>query len=144
MATVNDILVRVRRKIGDMQKLKFSDEELIGTLNDSIDALSGELIVGLEPEMIKSLTINGQVSVTRPIDFVRFVGQYPIQFVTNSGVVSLKHLDPEFVSTLDVRYFATKPKVTTVTDNVPFEKLVHQTLLVEKIVAIYTPAQVVK
>ena len=60
MATVNEVLIRVRRKIGDMQKLRFSDPELIEALNDAIDAISGELIAANEPEMIKSFTLSSQ------------------------------------------------------------------------------------
>ena len=35
--TVNEMLILVRQRLGDMQKVTFSDEELIHCLNDAID-----------------------------------------------------------------------------------------------------------
>ena len=130
--TVNDILIRVRRKIGDMQKLKVSDEELIIALNEAIDALSGQLCIENEPELIKTVTITAANTIARPSDFIRFVGQYPIQFDTDvGGNIVLKHLDSTFSGTLTARYYAVKSKVAALTDTVPFTRSVHQTMLVD-------------
>ena len=107
MATVNDIAIRVRRGIDDMQKVNYSDPEIIERINDGINFLSTELIMTKEPEMISSLTIDGQTSVARPERFVSFVGQYPIQYLTdNTGAVGLKHINPDFSGSMVVRYFS--------------------------------------
>lgn len=133
MTTVNDILLRVRRKIDDMQKIKISDTELIQSLNEAIDSVSMELISSLEPLMIRSLTVSGSNKVSRPANFIKFVGQYPLKYINDStGAVFLQHLDSEFYGTLNARYYATMPKVSNLSDNIPFEKTEHQLLLVER------------
>lgn len=138
MATVNDILIRVRRKIGDMQKLKVSDDELIIALNEAIDALSGKLCIDNEAELIKTITLTGTTPLARPADFIKFVGQYPIQFATDgSGNVTLLHLDTAFAGTLTARYFAVKSKVVALADTVPFTRSVHQTMLVDTTAAAF-------
>ena len=142
MATVNELLIRVRRKLGDMQKLKFSDEELILAMNDAINSLSAKLTLDLEAEMIKPITITGTTPVNRPEDFIRLVGQFPVEFYTDNGVVKLKHLDTGFTGTLEVRYFATKAKMATLTDTVPFSRLVHQTMLVDETVGMFGDTKV--
>ena len=102
MATVNDILLRVRRKIGDMQKIKISDPELIQSLNEAIDTVSMELISSSEPLMIKTLTISGNNKVKRPVSFIKFVGQYPLK-----GIVDflISHLNVELLGFLDHQFF---------------------------------------
>ena len=138
MATVNDILIRVRRKLGDMQKLKVSDEELIIALNEAIDALSGKLSIDNEAELIKTITLENTTPVIRPNDFIRFVGQYPVQFgVDTSGNVTLQHLDNTFSGTLNVRYFAVKSKILTLNDTIPFTRTSHQTELVDSTAAAF-------
>ena len=145
MATVNDIAIRVRRGIDDMQKVNYSDPEIIEMINDGINFLSTELIMTKEPEMISSLTIDGQTSVARPERFVSFVGQYPIQYLTdNTGTVGLKHINPDFSGSMVVRYFSLKPVVSALTDTFPFSKLVHQTALVENVIASILPKEVAK
>ena len=136
MATVNDLLIRARRRLGDMQKLKLSDPELIDALNDAIDALSGKLILEKEPEMIKTLTLTNTTAVARPSEFIAFVGQYPVQFITDAqGAVTIKHLDSAFSGTLEVRYFAAKNKIAALSDTVPFSRIAHQTMLVDNTVS---------
>ena len=133
MATVNDILMRVRRKIDDMQKIKVSDPELIQTLNDSIDFVSNELIAALDPEMIKTFTLTAQNTVVKPNEYVKFAGQYPVKFTSDiNGVTQFKHLDPEFYNVIEVRYFASRPKIAALSDTIPFEKDTHIQLLVDR------------
>lgn len=138
MATVNDLLIRVRRKLGDMQKLKLSDVELMDAMNDAIDSLSGKLSIDTEPEMTKTVTITGTTPIARPNDFIRFMGQYPVCFTTDeNGAVSLKHLDTAFDGTMEIRYYATKDKIDSLSDTIPFSRLIHQTMLVDLTVAAF-------
>ena len=133
MATVNDILMRVRRKIDDMQKIKVSDPELIQALNDSIDFVSNELIAALDPEMIKTFTLTAQNTVVKPNEYVKFAGQYPVKFTSDiNSVTQFKHLDPEFYNVIEVRYFASRQKIAALSDTIPFEKDTHIQLLVDR------------
>ncbi len=50
--TANDLLILVRQRLGDMQKLSLSDEELIMSLNVAIDRLSEELSQDNNPELV--------------------------------------------------------------------------------------------
>lgn len=135
MATVNDILIRVRRNILDMQKIKFQDSDLIDACNDAIEMVSLNLIEASDPEMIKTITMGSQVN--RPADFIKFIGNHPVYTVVdNSGNVLFKHLDDEFSESIVLRYFGLKPKITALTDTIPFSKLVHQASLVDQIVSI--------
>lgn len=137
MAKINDIAIKVRQRLDDMQKIRVSDPEVICFINDAIDLLSDQLITLNDAEMIENMTINGQSTINRPNLFVRFVGQYPIEFVTESGQVKFKHIDSEFAGILPVRYFAMKQTVYALTDDCPFTKSVHQTELVEKTVGLF-------
>ena len=51
--TTNDLLILVRQRLGDMQKLSLSDEELIMSLNVAIDRLSEELAQRWQPRVSK-------------------------------------------------------------------------------------------
>jgi len=130
-ATVNDVLIRVRRKVGDMQKIKYSDSDLIDVVNDSIEMLSMELIDQEEPDMIQSFTLSGTTAYPRPDNFVKFVGNYP---VWDNTATTFKHLDSEYSDSMLVRYYALKNSVSTIDDTIPFNKLTQHQALTEKVV----------
>jgi len=135
MATVNDILIRVRQRVGDTQKTTYSDEELIGFLNDAMNFLSSELISIKDPEMVKEFTVTlGTTGVVIPSDFYSFVGAYPV-FIKSDG--KIYHLNKDFSGSMIVRYFAYKPNVNNVSDTIPFLNPVYHTLL-NQLTSIYT------
>lgn len=118
--TVNQLLIKVRQKLNDMSKLKYSDEELIYCLNNAIDTVSLELADSKTPEFVKEFKIAAGDAVTRPDDFIEFVGQYPIAFTEDDDTVVMELLDQEYPCDMIVRYFALRPKVSLLTDKVPF------------------------
>ena len=59
--TTNDLLILVRQRLGDMQKLSLSDEELIMSLNVAIDRLSEELAQDGNPELVKEVTLKWHI-----------------------------------------------------------------------------------
>ena len=118
--TVNQLLIKVRQKLNDMSKLKYSDEELIYCLNNAIDTVSLELADNKTPEFVKEFKIAAGETKERPEDFIEFVGQYPIAFTEDEDTVVMELLDQEYPCDMIVRYFALRPKVSTLTDKVPF------------------------
>ena len=118
--TVNQLLIKVRQKLNDMSKLKYSDEELIYFLNNAIDTVSLELADSKTPEFVKEFQLSAGEEVERPDDFIEFVGQYPIAFTEEEDKVMMELLDQEYPCPMIVRYFALRPKVNLLTDKVPF------------------------
>ena len=133
--TVNQLLIKVRQKLNDMSKLKYSDEELIYCLNNAIDTVSLELADSKTPEFVKEFQLSAGEEVERPDDFIEFVGQYPIAFTEEEDKVMMELLDQEYPCPMIVRYFALRPKVNLLTDKVPFyrewqlNRLVKNTVL---------------
>lgn len=118
--TVNQLLIKVRQKLNDMSKLKYSDEELIYCLNNAIDTVSLELADSKTPEFVKEFQLSAGEEVERPDDFIEFIGQYPIAFTEEGDKVMMELLDQEYPCPMIVRYFALRPKVSLLTDKVPF------------------------
>ena len=118
--TVNQLLIKVRQKLNDMSKLKYSDEELIYCLNNAIDTVSLECSDSKTPEFVKEFSIEANQEIERPGDFIEFVGQYPIAFTEEEDKVMMELLDQEYPCPMIVRYFAMRPKVRLLTDKVPF------------------------
>lgn len=133
--TVNQLLIKVRQKLRDMSKLKYSDEELIYCLNNAIDKLSLELADSKTPDFVKELQITATKGTERPEDFIEFVGQYPIAITEQEDKVMMELLDQEYPGSMVVRYFALRPKVRTLTDKIPFyrewqtSRLINYTVL---------------
>ena len=121
--TVNDILILVRQRLGDMNKISFSDPELLICLNNAIYRLSKELADQNDPEMGKTFNVVGQTPTKRPIDFLSLRGQYPLEWTTaDDGSATCQHIDPDFTDTMPVRYFARRHEVQHLTDEIPFER----------------------
>lgn len=128
---VNQLLIKVRQRLGDMQKISFSDPELMYCLNNAIDRLSIELAAKANPEMIKEFIVNGQTGTERPIDFIALRGQYPIEWRRNTaGNVIAVPLDPEYEGEMTVKYFAMRPHVIKMDDEIPFDQMAYQKMLV--------------
>ena len=68
--TVNDMLVLVRQRLGDMQKVTFSDAELLYCLNNAMDELCEELAEQNSPEILKEITVSETEPFTLPDDFI--------------------------------------------------------------------------
>ena len=118
--TVNQLLIKVRQKLNDMSKLKYSDEELIYCLNNAIDTVSIECSDSKTPDFVKEFQIEAGQTMERPADFIEFVGQYPIAFTEEGETVNMELLDQEYPCHMIVRYFAMRPKIKLLTDKVPF------------------------
>jgi hypothetical protein len=128
--TANDLLILVRQRLGDMQKLSLSDEELIMSLNVAIDRLSDELSQDNNPELVKELTLIGNNKTARPDDFISLCGQFPVVFIQDTDGIKVKHMDPNYTGSMIIRYFASRPHVTTLSDKIPFDKILQQRQLV--------------
>ena len=133
--TVNQLLIKVRQKLRDMSKLKYSDEELIYCLNSAIDKLSLELADSKTPDFVKEFQITASKGVERPDDFIEFVGQYPVAITEQEDKVMMELLDQDYPGSMIVRYFALRPKIRTLADKIPFyrewqtSRLINYTVL---------------
>lgn len=128
--TANDLLILVRQRLGDMQKLNLSDEELIMSLNVAIDRLSEELAQDGNPELVKEVSITDASKAIRPDDFISLCGQFPVIFIQESDGMKIQHMDPNYSGTMPIRYFASRPHVKNLTDTIPFDKVLQQRQLV--------------
>lgn len=130
--TVNDILILVRQRLGDMQKVTFSDAELIHCLNDAMDELCTSMSEDYDPEILKevALTENG---IKLPDDFIAWQGQYPLLYKTDdSNVTKIYPLDSEWDGeNATMKYFAYKPHFTALEDTIPFRTGVQQKRLMK-------------
>lgn len=128
--TTNDLLILVRQRLGDMQKLSLSDEELIMSLNVAIDRLSEELAQDGNPELVKEVTVTDNSKAIRPDDFISLCGQFPVIFIQERDGMKIQHMDPNYSGTMSIRYFASRPHVSNLTDTIPFDKVLQQRQLV--------------
>lgn len=134
--TVNDMLVLVRQRLGDMQKVTFSDAELLYCLNNSMDELCEELAEQNSPEILKEITVSETEPFTLPDDFICWQGQYPLDYATdenNKTQVSL--MGPNWDGdSPKLKYYANKTHFTTLEDTIPFRTLLQQQNLMRKCV----------
>lgn len=112
--TVTQFLALVRPRIGDVAKVTYDDNELLGYLNDAIIQLSLERINAKDPQMVAEATVVPGTTVI-PDGFTSFAGQYPVYF-SGGKVVSL---DGTTTSRI-IRYFAIKSRLEDLTDTIPF------------------------
>lgn len=130
--TVNDILILVRQRLGDMQKITFSDDELIKCLNDAMDDMCVSMSTSYDPEILKTVTLT-EDGVQLPTDFIAWQGQFPLLYSTdddNNTIIT--PIDPEWEgdnSTL--KYFAYKDHFTSLTDAIPFRSGTHEKTLMK-------------
>lgn len=134
--TVNDMLVLVRQRVGDMQKITFSDAELLYCLNNAMDELCEELAEQNSPEILKEITISGARPFTLPDDFISWRGQYPLEYSTDTeNKTSVSLIGPSWDGdSPKLKYYANKTHFTTLNDTIPFRTLLQQQNLMKKCV----------
>lgn len=134
--TVNDMLVLVRQRVGDMQKITFSDAELLYCLNNAMDALCEELADQNSPEILKEITVSESKPFDLPDDFISWRGQYPLEYSTNTdNKTSVSLIGPSWDGdSPKLKYYANKAHFTTLKDTIPFRTLLQQQNLMKKCV----------
>jgi hypothetical protein len=131
--TANDLLILVRQRLGDMQKVSFSDDELLYCLNCAMDDLCIDMSQRFDPELVKTMTLTVS-GLTMPSDFISWKGQYPLSYTSSNDSLSttITHSDDTWDDSMTLSYFAYKPHVTVVTDVIPFRTNEHCRLLMLK------------
>lgn len=139
--TVNDMLILVRQRLGDMNKLTFSDAELMYCLNNAMDELCAEMAAAYSPELLKELQVE-EDSFILPDDFITWQGQYPLNYSLNEqNQTVVTPLGPEWDGeNPTLRYFASKKHLTNMTDEIPFRTLIQQNNLMKKCVEQIRPS----
>ena len=134
--TVNDILVLVRQRVGDMQKITFSDAELLYCLNNAMDELCEELAEQNSPEILKEITVSESRPFMLPDDFISWRGQYPLEYSTDTeNKTSVSLIGPSWDGdSPKLKYYANKTHFTTLNDTIPFRTLLQQQNLMKKCV----------
>lgn len=121
--TAIQFLAILRPRIGDSGKATYDDDELLGYLNDAIEQLSVERITAKDPVMITEAKITPGTTAV-PDGFVCFAGQFPVYFA-GGKIVSLDGETKERT----VRYFAVKPRLSALSETLPFgDESVHALL----------------
>lgn len=134
--TVNDMLVLVRQRLGDMQKITFSDAELLYCLNNAMDELCEELAGQNSPEILKEITVSEAEPFDLPDDFISWRGQYPLDYSTDeSNKTKVSLMGPSWDGdSPKLKYYANKTHFTTLNDTIPFRTLLQQQNLMRKCV----------
>lgn len=134
--TVNDMLVLVRQRVGDMQKITFSDAELLYCLNNAMDELCEELADQNSPEILKEITVSESKPFDLPDDFISWRGQYPLEYSTNTdNKTSVSLIGPSWDGdSPKLKYYANKAHFTTLNDTITFRTLLQQQNLMKKCV----------
>lgn len=134
--TVNDMLVLVRQRLGDMQKITFSDAELLYCLNNAMDELCEELAEQNSPEILKEITVSEAEPFDLPDDFISWRGQYPLDYSTDeSNKTKVSLMGPSWDGdSPKLKYYANKTHFTTLNDTIPFRTLLQQQNLMKKCV----------
>ena len=134
--TVNDMLVLVRQRLGDMQKITFSDAELLYCLNNAMDELCEELASQNSPEILKEITVSETEPFDLPDDFISWRGQYPLDYSTDeSNKTKASLMGPSWDGdSPKLKYYANKTHFTKLDDVIPFRTLPQQQNLMRKCV----------
>lgn len=134
--TVNDMLVLVRQRLGDMQKITFSDAELLYCLNNAMDELCEELAYQNSPEILKEITVSESEPFDLPDNFISWRGQYPLEYSTDeSNKTKVSLMGPSWDGdSPKLKYYANKTHFTTLNDTIPFRTLLQQQNLMKKCV----------
>lgn len=134
--TVKDMLVLVRQRLGDMQKITFSDAELLYCLNNAMDELCEELAYQNSPEILKEITVSESEPFDLPDNFISWRGQYPLEYSTDeSNKTKVSLMGPSWDGdSPKLKYYANKTHFTTLNDTIPFRTLLQQQNLMKKCV----------
>lgn len=109
---IRDLAVTVRQRANDMDKLNYTDAEIVKSLDSAVKYLSGVLIKRRDPEMIVTEDVVDYQAV--PEGFHSFVGQYPVWreghvLRTATGSAPVK-----------ISYWGLRGGVTSLNDAFPF------------------------
>lgn len=130
-----DLLILVRQRLGDMNKVVFSDAELMYCLNNAMDELCGELADNYSPELLKDLALAENTDTfPLPDDFISWQGQYPINYAVDKNNQTQCTVEgPAWSgSPVTLKYFASRPHLTSGEDEIPFRTLTQQQNLLKK------------
>lgn len=112
--TGTQFIALARPRIGDSAKVIYDDDELLGYLNDGIEQVSLSRIEAKDPMMVTEVSVvPGTTAV--PDGFTGFAGQYPVYF-SGGKIVALDGTSTAKI----VRYFAVKPRLTALSETLPF------------------------
>lgn len=136
MATANDLsmLVRADKEINDMEKIRYSDYEMLVAINSILRTMNNVLVT----------TISDIVEKTTTITLTNGVGDMPADWVTTIQVYAnslvLEYLPPPYDlvegyyrisgsriysshTSVNLVYSATFPSITQMTDNLPLPNI---------------------
>lgn len=83
---IKTLFERVRHKINDTNRLEYTNFELLGYLNDSIQILNDQLINAKSNEMtVEANIVDGDTIETKIPNYVKLVGKFPIRETNISG-----------------------------------------------------------
>jgi hypothetical protein len=132
---VTDAIKTVRKRVNDEYESGYSDDVLLGYINDALSYLGSALVSILNPSMIKEIVINEAEipaeSTTKliPKNFVKTAGKYPIRITGNTFEIM------DGSKQIRIRYFATFDTVTY-DDEFPFANALYDTVVI-KLACIY-------
>jgi hypothetical protein len=113
--TGNEVMLVIRQRASDMDKLNLTDAEILENINTIIRYLSLVLISKHSPVMIASEEVADYTSI--PLGFHSFVGAHPAY--TEGNVIRL--YDP--TTTFTIRYFQSMPEISSLSATLPFENI---------------------
>lgn len=120
--TGNEVMLVIRQRASDMDKLNLNDNEILENINTVIRYLSLVLIAKRSPMMIASEEMADYT--TLPPGFHSFVGAHPAY--TEGNVIRL--YDP--TTTFTIRYFQSMPEISSLSATLPFENM-YKDVIVE-------------
>lgn len=120
--TGNEVMLVIRQRASDMDKLNLTDTEILENINTIIRYLSLVLISKHSPVMIASEEVADYTSI--PLGFHSFVGAHPAY--TEGNVIRL--YDP--TTTFTIRYFQSMPEISSLSATLPFEDM-YKDVIVE-------------
>ena len=106
---VSAFLTKLRLRIRDEYKVEYTDDELIGYLNDALAYWDSTRIVSADPLRLKSLTVNPNATV--PTDFAKWAGTYPV-YIQNGNVYSASG------DSVACKYYAYSTSFASTSDNI--------------------------
>jgi hypothetical protein len=120
--TGNEVMLVIRQRASDMNKLNLTDAEILENINTIIRYLSLVLISKHSPVMIASEEVADYTAI--PLGFHSFVGAHPAY--TEGNIIRL--YDP--TTTFTIRYFQSMPEISSLSATLPFEDM-YKDVIVE-------------
>lgn len=126
---VVDAVKSLRERINDAQSLGYSEEILLGYINDAINFLSSVLIDRFDPIVTSNLMIDATTVNPVPKNFIKMAGGFPVK---KSGAV-FEIIDGSPV--IEIKYFYTAENVTII-DDLPFDHDLYDMIII-RLAAVY-------